>query len=315
MFISRLERQLLHKRTNISSQEITSKIKDLPTLPLVAVRVMEIINDPHSSASDLAEVISSDPAMAAKVLRLVNSAYYGFPNPITTITHAVAIMGFNTLRSLILSVATFDLFSKKKTDQFFQLEELWMHSIGTAVGSKLLAKRLGLPNFEELFIAGLLHDVGKVVLDIYLHQDFISCISTAQKTSKPLWLVEQEVIGSSHAEIGNAVALKWKLPSVLTESIRWHHEVLRAKDHTKVAGIVHVADIFVKARGIGKSGDYTHSGVQPEITALLALNKIDMSSFQAELERGVKECESFLHIDKLGTKEDESGKPGGSRTQ
>ena len=201
MFISRLERQLLHKRTNISSQEITSKIKDLPTLPLVAVRVMEIINDPHSSASDLAEVISSDPAMTAKVLRLVNSAYYGFPNPITTITHAVAIMGFNTLRSLVLSVATFDLFSKKKPDQFFQLEELWMHSIGTAVGSKLLAKRLGLPNFEELFIAGLLHDVGKVVLDIYLHQDFISCINTAQKTSKPLWIVEQEVIGSSHAEI------------------------------------------------------------------------------------------------------------------
>ena len=91
--------------------------------------------------------------------------------------------------------------------------------------------------------------------------------------------------------------------------------MLRAKDHTKVTGIVHVADIFVKTRGIGKSGDYTRSGVQPEITALLALNKIDMSSFQAELERGVKECESFLHIDKLGTKEDESGKPGGSRTQ
>lgn len=310
MFISRLERQLLHKKTTAaSSQDIIGKIKDLPTLPLVAVRVMEIINDPHSSASDLADIISSDPAMAAKVLRLVNSAYYGFPNPITTITHAVAIMGFNTLRSLVLSVATFDLFAKRRGESAFQPEDIWLHSIATAVGSKLLAKRLGLPNFEELFITGLLHDVGKVILDLYTHQDFMKCIATAQRTAKPLWFVEQEILGSSHAEVGQCVAVKWRLPAVLTESIRWHHEVMKAKDYARAAAIVNVADTFVKACGIGKSGDYIRTPIQPEVTALLSLEKIDLNAFQTELERGVKECEAFLQIDKLGVaKEDDSGK-------
>ncbi|MBI2265004.1 MAG: HDOD domain-containing protein [Armatimonadetes bacterium] len=299
MYLSRFERKLLSPKGDILAEKgILDRIKDLPTLPFIATRVMEIIGDPHSSALDLANVISTDQALTAKVLRLVNSAYYGFPNPITTITHAVAILGFNTLRSLVLSVATFDLFAKRGQDLIFDRQQLWLHSLAAAVCAKSIARRIAYPNQEEMFVAGLLHDVGKVILDQYLHSEFAQAIESAKTEKTPMYEAEKKVLGYNHAEIGKLICEKWRLPMILTEAIRYHHDVDAARDNAKIASIVHVADILVKMKGIGHSGDdYIHP-VNETAKSVLRLEYLNINELLAEMQKGVHECKEFLQLGK-----------------
>ncbi len=296
-YFSRIERGLISKKRSVlEDKELFHKIRNLPTLPFIVTKVMEVMNNPRSSASDLAKIISSEQSLAAKVLRLVNSAYYGFPNPITTISHAVAILGFNTLRSLVLGISTHELFSKK-SDGKFDRKELWLHSVATAIAAKALAKRVNYPNPEEMFLAGLLHDIGKVILDQHMHQDFIKAIETAKVCNQPLFEAEKEVFGAHHGEVGKYIADQWKLPAVLSEAIRWHHEVELAKDHRQIAAIVHVGNNMVKVLKIGSSGNYAPPVIHPAAAEILKMDQINVSDLTKEIQVGVRDCKAFLEIE------------------
>lgn len=297
-YLYRVGGYLSKKKSVLEDKQLFHNIRNLPTLPFIAVKVMDAVNNPRSSASDLAKIISSDEALAAKVLRLVNSAYYGFPNPITTITHAVAILGFNTLRTLVVGISISGLFSNRPGD-LFDRKALWSHSVATAIGAKALARRVGYPNHEEMFLAGLLHDVGKIILDMYVHDEFIKAVELGKAKNIPLYMAEREVLGATHAEVGKLIGDQWKLPSVLTEAIRWHHEVERAGEHEKIAAIVCVANALALTQRIGASGDFAKPFYGSVAAEALNLEQIRLDDLRGELNRGILECRNFLDINEL----------------
>jgi putative nucleotidyltransferase with HDIG domain len=193
------------------TKRIISRLKDLPTLPQVVARIMQIVSNPMTSAADLNEVIAVDQALTAKVLRLANSAYYGFPKEITTIPQAVVILGFNTIRNLALSVSVHKMLFEGKERTHFSPREFWKHSVGTAVASKLLAKRIGFKAEENAFTAGLLHDIGKNFFEQHT-PEYNAVLDTALLGEEPLWKVERAQLGLDHAQVGAWMAEKWNLP-------------------------------------------------------------------------------------------------------
>ena len=220
------------------------QLGDLPTLPHVVQRLATMISSPTVSAEEIGTIIEKDQVLAAKVLRLANSPFYGFPSRIGSVSHAVIVLGFNVVKGLTLCASALTIMKDAGMDQ------LWRHSLGVAITAKLLATRLEIKNPEELFVSGLLHDIGKVVLYVKW-PDVGTCIKDALMTrlDHSLFDVERELTGLSHAEIGGCLANAWHLPIALREPILYHHNPNQAKEATLQTAIVHVADILVKEIG------------------------------------------------------------------
>ena len=226
------------------------QLGDLPTLPHVVQRLATMISRPTVSAEEIGSIIEKDQVLAAKVLRLANSPFYGFPSRIGSVSHAVIVLGFNVVKGLTLCASALTIMKDAGMDQ------LWRHSLGVAITANLLATRLEIKNPEELFVSGLLHDIGKVVLYVKW-SDVGTSIKDALKTraDHSLFDVEQELTGLSHAEIGGYLAGAWHLPVTLREPILYHHNPTQSKDATLQTAIVHVADILVKGLACGNPGD------------------------------------------------------------
>ena len=239
--------------TRFNPTELRNRIEqvgDLHTLPHVVQRLATMIGSPTVSAEEIGMIIEKDQVLAAKVLRLANSPFYGFPSRIGSVSHAVIVLGFNVVKGLTLCASALTIMKDAGMDQ------LWRHSLGVAITAKLLATRLDIKNPEELFVSGLLHDIGKVVLYVKW-PDVGNSIKEAlnTRTDHSLFDVEQELTGLSHAEIGGCLASAWHLPVTLREPILYHHNPTQAKDATLQTAIVHVADILVKGLACGNPGD------------------------------------------------------------
>jgi putative nucleotidyltransferase with HDIG domain len=226
------------------------KLGDLPTLPHVVQRLAAMIGRPTVSTEEIGAIIEKDQVLAAKVLRLANSPFYGFPSRIGSVAHAVIVLGFNVVKGLTLCASALSLMKDAGMDQ------LWRHSLGVAITANLLATRLEIKNPEELFVAGLLHDIGKVVL--YVKWPEVGNSIKASVTTggdRSLFEVEQEITGLSHADIGGCLANAWHLPVALREPILYHHAPSLANEASLQTAIVHVADILVKGLACGNPGD------------------------------------------------------------
>ena len=162
-------------------QKIIDKIDDLPTLPRTVLKITELVNDPKSSARDLARVITDDQVLTARLLKLVNSSFYGFPQRISTVTAAIVLLGFDAIRNLLLTTSVFDLFANRNRQKKQVQERFWDHSLGCAVGAKVIGNYLRHDKVEELFVSGLLHDIGKIVEMMYLPDEFTRVAATVNR--------------------------------------------------------------------------------------------------------------------------------------
>jgi HD-like signal output (HDOD) protein len=237
-------------------KKIESRVQDMPTLPVIAAKILEVLDDPDSSASDLKKVISLDSVLTARLLRMVNSAFYGFPRRIDSLTNAIVILGFNNVRSLALSVSILDFFENAAArSKRLDYTALWKHSVGVAFCSRLLARKT-MPDFtEQGFVAGLLHDIGIIVVDNCFRDQFTLCLAATSAERRPLQEIEKEIMGFTHAEIGQYAAEKWLLPQNLVEAIGYHHNPAKATSNFELTAIVHVADVICKTRKFGNYGD------------------------------------------------------------
>jgi len=201
------------------------KTYELPTLPVIATQVIEILDDPNSSVKDLTAIITNDQVIMSKILKLVNSAFYGFPQKITTIARAVTILGFNTVKGLILGVSAFDALKTKE----FSLVEFWNHSITTATAAKYIAKQIRYPKEEEAFTVGLIHDIGKLVMVMNKPKEYKEIMVLINDKELMPIEAEEQILDFNHSQIGGLAAEYWNLPHIYSDTISHHH---RPEDST-----------------------------------------------------------------------------------
>ena len=227
---------------------------ELVSLPDIFYQVVGIINNPRSSASQVAEVIGKDPSLSAKLLRIVNSAFYGFPKQVDTISRAVAIIGSDQLCALTLGTSVFALFQDIPMD-LLNMRWFWEHSLSCGITARVMASYKNLPNLEQLFISGLLHDLGKLIIFKNRPEQTKAVLNQAFHYNLFHFEAEQDLLGFDHAQLGLALANKWRLPLGLEQAIGNHHTPLQFPPSVDAA-VVFMADNLVNALGYGTSGEY-----------------------------------------------------------
>ena len=270
-------------------ESLLSSVDKLPSLPSVIGRLLELLHDESSQAKQIAELISSDQALSAKVLQLVNSPYYGLPKKIGTINQAVVILGYATVRSIILGSAVIETFTRKDIHEgYFNAQEFWPHAIGTAAASRSFAKMAEFGRVDDAFTSGLLHGVGLLVIDQYLPDVMHEIQELVELEHLSLVEAEEDVMGLNHAQIGARLLETWQLPQDLITAVENHIHVDSCPGDARLAASVHLGDIFCRTLGHGSAGEPTI----PEIddAALKAIG-IDHTAFPVIIEPIDKEIE------------------------
>ena len=275
-------------------KKLIEKVQGLPTLPTMLNSINQMILNPRTSAKEVSQIISSDPALTSKVLRVVNSSFYGFPNRITTITHAIVILGFNTIKSIVLSSTIFDVFRRGTKPGEFDRTEFWKHSIGCGAAAKVLGRRISYPMLEELFIAGLLHDVGKIVLDQYLPEKFGEVGALVRARDILIVEAEMSVLGVTHADVGAWLFEKWNLSKGLVDAVRHHHNPALAGESQRFAEIVHVGDVLVRALRFGNGGDQKIPAISESAWASLGLSESELDALLAQTSQEIEKAMVYL---------------------
>lgn len=238
-------------------RDVLDRITDMPALPTVVARLTRLIADPKTTASDINAALSSDPGLVTKILKLVNSSYYGFARRITTITNAVVILGFNQVRNLALSAFIFDSFTQGEgCDRRFDLAGVWRHSIGSAFLAAAIAKAAAPKLEEDAFICGLLHDLGKFIMAQHAPEHLCLVMEEVEREDVLFHEAERKRLGYDHAVLGGLVMERWNLPETLVEVVRHHHLPLEAPEGSRrLACIASAAEITARALLMGDPGD------------------------------------------------------------
>jgi HD-like signal output (HDOD) protein len=226
---------------------------ELPTMPEVLVKLNEVMASPDSTAEDVAKVVSKDPAVATNLLRIVNSAYYGLQVRVSSVSLAVSVMGFNMTKKVALKAAVFSVFGKKRDKiQHFDPLAFWKHAIFTGVAARQLGSNSPVfaeTHAEDLYITGLLHDIGKIILMEKAAPKYLAMLRKAAQQKRPETEVEQEDLGFTHADVGSVLAIKWFLPEDLAIAIRYHHTPSRDPFHRSLSSLIHLADQLAWSAG------------------------------------------------------------------
>ncbi|MCD6460822.1 HDOD domain-containing protein [bacterium] len=263
-------------------------IDELPTIPPILVQLNKVLADSSSCAPDVAKLIEEDQVLTTRILKLVNSAYYGYSRKITTVKQAVVIIGYRNIRNLVLTAKTFDVYKScyRKVRSFFDINLLWKHSLGTAVIARNIGTIINYSNKETLFIGGLIHDIGKVV-EFNCLSDYIPDIFKLVKDNNlSMWEAEQKLFHISHAEIGKVLGDMWDFPPVLGNMIAYHHYPHLAGEYSQEVAVVHIADYLCRVMDIGSGGDNVISVVEDNAweTADIPLDKVELIKEKSERE-------------------------------
>jgi len=211
------------------------------SLPEVFIQLNRLTQDPNSSVADIAQIVESDIGLSSRLLKIVNSPYYGFPSSIQNITRAVTIIGTKDLRDLALTTTTVDLFTNMRNKQE-HIRQLWRHSLYCGVISRLLAESLDEQNTERFFVAGLLHDIGLLILYQGIPETTHHSIQQARATGETLASIEMSILGYTHTDVGSRLAQKWKLPANIIEAIEFHHAPEKATQYPVETAVIHIAN-------------------------------------------------------------------------
>lgn len=263
-------------------QRIFKTLKDLPPMPQVVQKARKVLADPNSSFSDLARVIESDQGIVTRVLKMANSPYYGLSGNVSSVKHASIVLGTKTLMELLDLACSSEILGQTLEGYDLAAGDLWMHSLAVANGSQLIARRVN-PSLElDAFSAGLIHDVGKIILDPYILERKAKFRSFASQRRDTFLAAEKDILGFDHAELASEVCERWQIPRHIVMAIRYHHDPAPSgKD--MLSHIVHLADAAAIMSGIGAGIDGMLYAINNDAMGLLRLKEDDLFDIMGQI--------------------------------
>ncbi len=272
---------------------IINSVGDLPTLPTIYMKLSRLLNVPDASIRKISSIVSEDPAVSAMVLKIVNSAFYGFPKKIGDLQHAIVILGLNEIKNLVLATSMYKLVKQFKASRAFNMESFWKHSIGCAVASRVLAETAHIKSPEEVFAGGLLHDIGKLIHAMYLRQEFDDVVKNVIETGSQMFVSEEKILGFNHAQTGSALAGKWRLPRETVNMIAYHHSPDMPEILTKEVAAVHIGNTICIALYMGSGGEKRVPIINQKAWDVL---NIKLSDLEYVMQRSTKLFEESISI-------------------
>lgn len=276
---------------------LLAALDQIPPLPQVTMRAMALIRDPDSSRSDLSRVLAMDQGMTGVFLRMVNSAYYGLYRRITSLNEAVGYLGYETVKGVIFALSARNILARPLPSYLLERYALWKHSLATAVGSDWIASKHRITPRNEVYVAGLLHDVGKTALDVMLgHQAYWQKDLKDEPNQEAWTKAEREITGYDHAEAGAFVARRWNLPDRIVEAVACHHCPERAEIDPRFTSVVHIANTSALMAGIGLGMDSVQYDFSEFAIGLLGWSERDLEGLIGVMQGAVQEADETLDM-------------------
>lgn len=271
----------------------------LATLPEVALEVMRVAENPQATGEELNRVLSKDPALTARVLRIVNSAYYGVRREVTSISTAIALLGFGAVKSIAIAASLTRMFRGGAVGPSFEARELWRHSIAVAAAARLLASQVEQVEPSEAFLAGLVHDIGIIVELQACREAFAAVIgSVSADPSLSFRLAEEQHVGANHEAFGEALCTAWRFPAALRRVTGYHHRPLElAQPICQLTAVVHIADHLAASMSLGYARTVEQGGVDPAVGEVVGLTESDLERICTKLQMEVAEVFPMLNGD------------------
>ena len=253
---------------DLIQRRVLKRVKDIPSMPQFVIETLKKLDDPKSSATDVGEKLARDEGLVLRVLRLANSAYYGLSRRITGVSEAISYMGFKTVKSIVLAASVYKFMDSSFTGYALDRGELWKHSQAVAATSRYLSTKLKMGDPEEAYIGGLMHDIGKIVLNDYVRFGYSIILRLVEEDHLSFCEAERQVLGFDHAQVGGLVMEQWNLPDSYSYMTAYHHmpEALPEEGHEciKVLDVVHVCNMICLMLGIGIGADGIQYRISPE---------------------------------------------------
>jgi HD-like signal output (HDOD) protein len=279
-----------------SLADVARRIQEISTLPRIALRVMDIASNPDAGPRELKEVMEADAALSMRVVRCVNSSAYAVRTKITSLQQAITYLGVKQIRNLALTASVSRLFEKDDGIGAYSRKGLWRHLVGVGICARLIAMRIRLPEFEDVFLAGLLHDIGIILEDQHVHAGFVDVLGALEQ-GKTLCDIEQAHLGFDHTRLGERVGRVWKLPDGVVDAIRYHHGLGPGYDGTQTGTVrcVELANFICSLRSVSAVG--VHVVAFPRDTMLaLALGKDDLAVLAEDFDRELNNNQTLFHL-------------------
>lgn len=287
------------QRDQIVSDAIR-EISHIATLPEITLKIVELVENPKSTAQDLNKVISNDPALCSRILKVVNSSFYGLPGQIGSINRAIVMLGLNAVKNIAIAASLAKLFRGGELTPHFSAKGLWLHSVSTAATAKMLADRLKLNIADEAFLSGLIHDIGIMVEMQYDRNKLIEVVESlgsdeAGTPASDMLAAEEAAFGANHQHFGAALCAKWKFPNTFGLVTGYHHRPLElAHDTRTVPCIIYLADRLSAEVTSGFRLDLTSTEIAPDVMDALRLSSETLQALRADLPEHLKNAESML---------------------
>jgi len=276
-------------------QLIYNEVNNLPTLPEMIQKVVSLAQDEKTTAKNLSDLISYDQAISSRLLKVANSAYYGLSREISTIQHAIVVLGFEQVKSLSLGITVFDAVKVTNKTTYLMQDEFWKHSVGCSLAARIICKRSGKLDEETAFTASLLHDIGKLVLVNFFSKEYKTILEKAQENGITLADIEEKTLGFTHADVGNWLCNRWKLPPSLAYSVGYHHKVKEVEqEYIHVTSVIHLANIVCRRADIGSSGNKTIPPFQKAAREKLCIDEKEIDQMITELKNEEEKVKAFI---------------------
>ncbi len=277
-----------------TAAKIAEQTVEISTLPEITLKIVETVQNPKSSANDLHKIVRNDPALSAKILQVVNSAFYGLPGQIGSIDRAIIMLGLNAVKNIAIAASLSKMFKTKIACDDFSGKDLWTHSVAVGTTNKLITKAIGLTLPDEAFLVGLIHDIGQVAIMQTLPQK-IPAIMDLRRTGIASWQAEQQVINTDHQGIGMALAAKWKFPRSFQYVTGYHHNPSElAPENRLLTVITYVSDITCKQKGLGLKSFSGDEQVPPELLDEIKLSSEKLQEISEQIDEELESVKSLI---------------------